>query len=720
MTTDLVGFDYETHLIGPEALAPRAVCLSVFENNTESSFLASRADGDLEDTMRELLESDFVIVGANTAFDLAVAVHESPAFFPYVFEKLSKGQVSDVLIREKLLNLADTGDLEYLHVPGSDKPRPVSYSLGALASQYLGITLEKAKSGKKGDEDAWRLNYSVLEETLVEDWPKDAVDYAINDAIYPCRIYELQEKRRAELKQVIGFDPLKTERFRVWVDFALYLMSCRGVAIDPEKHKELKDWAADELSEDKLDLLFESGILRPAIPARPFAKDQRFCKAVSRKECVKPACDCPPKMTKAKKASKDKKVLFAIVEDLAKSNSEVELRYTDKGNLQVDAAWLADFAHHSPVLQQLQHREKMQKIVNTDLPRLEWPKGSGVPAKVVHPSFDVLKATGRTSSFASKLNPSMNCQNPHPKIRDLIVPRPGYLLYSCDFSAMELVTLAQTCYSLFGHSQLREVINQGWDSHAFLGSYIAYYLDEDFAESCDEEGISGSDPEALYKAFVSLKSDPATKDFYAHYRKFAKPTGLGYPGGLGSATFVQYAHATYGVDCDEQTAKELKEVWKRAFPEMGPYLDHVNKNLRDTVNEGFCYRTPLGMYRAGANYCAAANGLGLQSPGAEGALLSVAAVSAATHADPDSPLFDDEKGVRHRMLMFLHDEIIGEAREDCAHEVACEVAKLMVDSMSKITPDVKPGAEPVLMRRWDKKAEPVFDSCGRLIPWEPK
>ena len=43
----------------------------------------------------------------------------------------------------------------------------------------------------------------------------------------------------------------------------------------------------------------------------------------------------------------------------------------------------------------------------------------------------------------------------------------------------------------------------------------------------------------------------------------------------------------------------------------------------------------------------------------------------------------------------------------------------MVREMQAVVPDVKINAEPALMRRLYKGAEPVIDGAGNLIPWEP-
>ena len=48
---------------------------------------------------------------------------------------------------------------------------------------------------------------------------------------------------------------------------------------------------------------------------------------------------------------------------------------------------------------------------------------------------------------------------------------------------------------------------------------------------------------------------------------------------------------------------------------------------------------------------------------------------------------------------------------------AAHIQTIMVESMRTLTPDVKVKAEPALMFRWAKSAEPYF-ADGILIPWE--
>lgn len=53
-----------------------------------------------------------------------------------------------------------------------------------------------------------------------------------------------------------------------------------------------------------------------------------------------------------------------------------------------------------------------------------------------------------------------------------------------------------------------------------------------------------------------------------------------------------------------------------------------------------------------------------------------------------------------------------------ADEVAKSMESLMLQAGKDILPDMRMTAEPCLMRKWSKGAEPAFDDTGKLIPWD--
>lgn len=689
----VLGWDTETHLIGAENLAPKMVCITLAQGDDTSI-----SAGDMQIAVDTVLDVQDPIVRTahNLKFDLGVLAAYDPNLIPAIFELLIDGRMQCTRIRERLINLTEYGDMDFIVMPDGTKFK-VGYSLADLVKFHFGMDISASKG-----QDAWRTNYAVLDGTPVSEWPHEAIDYAISDAVWAVKLWENQEQRRKRVIEDTGVDPFNTLELQCAADFCLHMMSCWGIAVDADEYLKIKKVLEEELSPEKMQPLYDAKVLRPAQPPRPHARGAKNP-------------DGTPKMTKGKAESCNTKALHSLVRHVCETNG-IEVKMTEpskkfpKGQVACTDEVLSDLKDLHPLLELYHHRQSFQKLVTTELPRMEW---EGSPAKIVHPCYDVLKKSGRTSSMASKLHPSFNCQNVDPRVRNCFIPRPGKVLYSVDYSQMELCTLAQTCLDLFGKSVLAEKINEGKDVHAYLGAQIA-------KATCDWFGEEASDdPDECYEQFVGY--EPAHADWFKHYRTFAKPTGLGYPGGLGPDTFIKYAKATYGIVIDLETATMLREIWKETFPEMPEYFDHINRDCVDqrwsNAYDGkyYCYTTPLGMLRPNADYCSAANGLGLQSPSAEGAKLGIIDIVRA-QLDPTmgSILYG-----KSRNICFVHDENIGETDEDEGmHDRAMEIGRLMVESMRQVTPDIAVRAEPVLMRRWDKGAKQVFDKNGRLVPWE--
>lgn len=444
--------------------------------------------------------------------------------------------------------------------------------------------------------------------------------------------------------------------------------------------------------------------------------------------------------------------------------------FPDDMTLCVDAEWTETFAPLDPLLSIWEERKATRKIVTDYLPKMYYTDpatGVMAPAAIIRGAFNPMVKSGRCSSFTSKLYPSRNEQNVDPRVRPCTIPRPGNVIISTDYSGMELGTLAQKCIQLFGHSELGAKINAGIDTHAFLAAQIAFAMDEQFASavrSCgvplttdgifsvfkEAKGVKEpcetelSDFAAVFRRnhpddFIKTPDKKVTwANFFKHYRTLAKPTGLGYPGGLGAATFISYAKATFSLRLDLETAKKLKQIWLETFPEMVEYLAYAPKHLVDINHPGeeyededgnlvtdtwYAYDTPRGMHRAKCSFCECANGMGLQSFSAEGALEALNRVTEAmwlAGTDKDLSRGNDPFD-RCYLIGFIHDEILWESPDDeFITERAKEVERIMVEAMQELTPDVKAGASSVAMRRWYKEAEGKYDENGKMIIWEPE
>jgi DNA polymerase I-like protein with 3'-5' exonuclease and polymerase domains len=410
------------------------------------------------------------------------------------------------------------------------------------------------------------------------------------------------------------------------------------------------------------------------------------------------------KITTYKKESINKKALHEVVEAVCEEN-EIPLERTDKGAISASSDFIKILAPHDKIIWEYQQRQELARLVGAELPKLD--------ADRVHPNYHILKNTGRTSSTGAPrgkepLYPSTNIQQVDPRARCVFVPDEGHVICSVDYSSLELVSLAQATYNLLGYSVHRDKLLKGYDMHSYLGSQLALNLHDGFAKEAAD-----MNPDEAYQFFKDKEaSDP---EFYGHWRKFAKPVGLGFPGGLGADTFVTFAAGVYDVVVTHAEAQELKEIWLDTYPEMVDYFDWVNKYAKDPEDPlAYCYESPMGMWRARASYCATANGKGLQTPAAEGAKIAIFKVFCACNT-PGDLLYGT------RPWGFIHDEIDANVLDDeLAGKKADRIAEIMVDSMQMVFPDVPVGAEPALMRRWDKRAKEVRDEDGNLLVWEPK
>jgi hypothetical protein len=272
--------------------------------------------------------------------------------------------------------------------------------------------------------------------------------------------------------------------------------------------------------------------------------------------------------------------------------------------------WNSTFSALDPLLAIWAERGALSKIITDYLPKMyiKNEDGTETPAAIIRPSFYPLCLTGRTSSSASKLYPSRNGQNVDPRVRPCTVPRPGNVIVSTDIDGMELGTLAQRCVWLFGNSQMADNINNGIDNHAYLAAQIAAAMDDDFNLLLQQHGALGNRAKT-YEMFSMAKGlkEPITfvafqqaftlkyeqeksekldrpvmwSDFYKHYRLLAKPTGLGFPGGMSPPTVCTVAKGTYKLDMSVEVATLIRQVWLDTYPEMGPYLEWIKKQCLD-------------------------------------------------------------------------------------------------------------------------------------------
>ena len=151
----------------------------------------------------------------------------------------------------------------------------------------------------------------------------------------------------------------------------------------------------------------------------------------------------------------------------AESNLGVTLPKTETGKYSLNDEALSSIDEKTigaiPFLESFKNYKHYEKLCSTYLTD-KYIKSDGR----VHSRFCPLMATGRTSST----QPNVQNVAKEVGIREMYIATPGYALVSCDYNQQELIALAQSCYSRFGYSLMRDLINNDIDIHGYMGSTI--------------------------------------------------------------------------------------------------------------------------------------------------------------------------------------------------------------------------------------------------------
>lgn len=659
-----IGLDTETYLIQPGLQAPPLVVMSMVGDPTMGASLLLRDEALV--TVRNLLRNPGAhLILQNAAFDMAVFASEQDDLLPLIFAAYDAGRIHCTRIREMLLHNA----LEGLNDADGGGPR-VGFSLADIVKRRFGVDL----SADKTAPDAWRLRYSELDGKPLNEWPEEARRYAGDDAIWALRIWQQQEEQAEYLKDAPG---------QTRAAFCLHLMQAWGILTEEAAVLELEERLSATVSEANEKLL-ASGLLKgktkknkaTGILEIEWSKNSARIKELVEQGFARQGLEVP---------RTDPSDRFP--EGQVKTDEET-LRMAGVPDLDVLADSLGDAKLLSTYVQALKGRVKKG---NTDQyeQRGRYLPGTGW---LINASWNPLVASGRTSCQKP------NLQNPPRKggVRECFVPRTGNWFLSVDYSFIELCTWAQACLDLVGKSDMAEAIRAGLDPHVDMGVEILR------AEGRDVD----------YEACVAARK--GGQSWAKDARQLAKAANFGLPGGLGAATFVAYAKATYGVELTEEKARDLKVVWRSKWSEADAYFAHVS-GLQQFGASSFTVTLPQsGFVRAGCTFTSGCNTFfqGLAARGAKEALWLL--TKACYGADPLL--------AGCRIVAFVHDEFILEvpAERERAHAISERVQKLMLEGMQRFVPDVPIKAEPTLMARWYKEAEPVWGADGILELWTPK
>jgi DNA polymerase-1 len=696
-----ISLDLETYALAPGSLTPPPVVGSMCFTEVGTERLL-HPKTDLVEWAPKALRSR-MLVGANTPFDLAVLVVYGYVTIEEVFAALREGRVWDVQIAQALDAIAgghlfkDPRTMAPLRGKGG---KPGRYSLDTCVQLALGRTDAK-------ENDFWRMRYALLADIPLEKWPKDARQYPLDDVRNTMDVF---------LRQ-IGHGG--TERYRnlhdmqrqVRAAFCLHLAAIWGLRTDPERVAEFEKEATARAKArlDRFTGVFlrsdgskDSSLLKRAVASAYGASGT----------CTKCGGSGKVPSPKTSKPIACKEGCDGTGLDLSTAPG---LPRTDTNGVATDRDTLMESGDE----QLYEYGESGEKdYVDFLKGGLRWP---------INPRHNVLVETGRTSSDLQQLPKSGG-------VREAIVPYRGSVFNSVDYAAIELCTLAQTTYTLFGYSRMREVINEIGDPGALHTALGAKMLGISFEEM--RKRVKDNDKRA--KAF----------------RQASKPMNFGAPAGMGEATIVlsnrkkivgetktpdgevTYAGIRFCIliggaercgvvkvtewkgkvippTCRKciECAGDLRAQWYEQWPEMREYFGYVNAQVE---GKGSVVQFYSDRERGDVTFTSAANGF-FQAWAADGAKDAMFAVADEAHCDPDSPMY----GLK--IANFVHDELVTDLSlipREKWHEAAYRQAEVMREVMQRAVPDVKVSCGPALSYRISKDAVEAKDRAGRLIPWE--
>lgn len=692
----IVSADSETALFRPGCFAPLASCWSFAWFNSDGSVateLLSHREGarKVQDLLQQAIDGDVTLALQNGPYDFAVLCAEYPEAIPLVFDAHEAGGIHDTMYAEQLNDIA-LGLLrsEFDEESGEYKQNK-SYALENLGRIHLGWA--GWKGGGNG-QDPWRMRYAELRDVPIEDYPEEAAIYPKRDAEATLRIAAMQREIAAGISP---HDPLVAMLAHVCRTYlALHLVAIWGEELDPERVIKLESSMRD-YSARFVPTLEAAKIVVRTMRGKNAGK---LTKKLARLRAL-----VVDDWLNRRAQEEDATGLPSLDEVLADPAAHLpEDMLTDggkSGNRQVKCSKDVLFDAVDPLLKTTASYLEAEKM------RTGYgEKGRRFGRGPLHCRYGLAETGRTTASGGPKRNPTGFAIQTLPRkmpddlaalileqwgepidVRSCFVARDGWVQSSSDFSALEMVTFAQTCVTLLGHSSLAEAINEGADPHSMFAANLLH---------CSYEETL-----ALVKA-----GDKEAKEA----RQRAKVGNFGMNGAMGAKKFQKYAKGQ-GIVLSLGECKTMHAAFRRQWPETIPYFD-----LAAAAVQGGSATTigiASGLVRGGCGYSDWANGNFQEHAAflATGALWLI--VKECYDERLASPLFGS------RVTAFLHDEYRCEHPEEVAHEAAERVATIAREHAQALCPDVKVKIEPCLTRRWWKAAETIRDERGYLQIWEP-
>lgn len=653
----------------------------------------------------------------NASFDfwtIAQALEQDQQALQLWWDVAGQGRLCCTMLLDALLRLADC-DAE-----------PVNRALDVVALEYAGLTIDK--------EDPYRLRYAELLGLTAEQWrdqPAGFFSYAAKDPIATLLVFQQQISRARALiqphKQQLlpgawgSYGPL-TACLQTQGAIALDQISRTGCCVDITAARQLQAETSQRIQEHLQALEQLAG---PELQLfRRYKRGDRAGQYM---------------LSKSGSPKRDSKAIKAKLEQIAQRAVEpIQPPRLKNGTISDAPAYWLQHTHLDPFIDHYCQFHELAGLLKF-FRELKQDR--------IYPRYIPLVRTGRTSCR----KPNLQQLPRDSRYRELIVAPEGYHLLQVDYSVLELRTLAQVCLQRYGRSRLAELFQAGQDPHRYTAALLLGLTMEQFAQL----------PTAEQK----------------QHRQQAKAVNFGVPGGLGPASLVSYAKASYNVTLTFDEAKELRRrLCEEIYPELSAYLQDqpwamLAENLQASeslARQGFQQRRQLEhAFRIVAGEPAAASGdeysqeliahvwlclaqlnrnpalaeqIERRQPSLElarrifwgpavtisGRLRGHVGFTQRANSPFSSLAADGAKLALFRLLQagyrlcgFIHDEVLVLIQDGTDYDAAVrEVQTILADSMQELTPAIPIATEFFLADRWYKEhPDQPRDSQGRILPY---
>lgn len=405
----MISLDLETEPIDRAYAAPEPICVSWLsrEPGHEPRPFVLPID-EARPMIEGWLRGNALLIGANIAYDMACLGECWPDLLPAIFAKYARGQVEDVLLRQRLIDIASVG--------GDDM-----HSLESLCKHYDLPPVDKS--------GPWRLEFAALKGVPIRHWPDGAREYVLADADRPALAYDAQAEYEAEWlrhsggQRLLHLGPAEAQKA-----FVLHLIECWGVRTDPARCAKLERYLARYMRHGA-HWLKRAGLVRAN-----GTRDTKAAKARMEATCKARGARVP--RTKTGEISLNKDACSGVGDGLLELYSE----FSQAGTL---AARVQDLCQGVDL--------PLQTRFNSLLQTGRTSSSKPSPPLVGNQAQNLPRKAGA---------------------RECIVPRAGHVFVSADLPSAELRSLSQVNLDVQGASVMADQLNAGRDLHLWFGAQV--------------------------------------------------------------------------------------------------------------------------------------------------------------------------------------------------------------------------------------------------------